>query len=697
MSFISVEPQPRVALESHSNTLLAQFDAQLRIIANRYLPFFEERRRIEVTYIDSLRKLHGKAKSVEASYDSRTEASTTRQAWDDLRDNLEREANIQQTFVDTLDNDVIKPLKILKESKAVTRKRIEKYLKRSAAKYSEHAENVISKLQAACWRKYQPQKHADTTDNSQRPQDVPNKRFGSKVSSLSLFRGRREDLREPAPVKPTQSEEVSDDDCRAAVSHLNTLRLIRAESLGDGYDSLEEFVFTPTVKNVFVNYMEGMVTTCGNFDDLAKSTGAKVEMALAGADASDLRASFRRALSFSVPPLTLYCNYHPGGYSNLIFGVPLLVLVDHETNEDTVPKVVRMCIEEVEKRGMNISNIYSSGSIYDTEVLELLRRFENEKPFSFSSTDKIHSVAALLRRYLWDLPEPLLELSLQEYRHYTQYRSRNTENDFSLLQPKIRELHPVHWATLEALLQHLLRVVSHSDTNGMTVEVLSTWFCYPVLCGDEVLEGGVNRLVMNDLIQNVQTLFDKRPSPSPPVPSPIIGETTFTHTYGSLFLTPDLPQLAVLETMGSATRQRPGPVDGIHTSPQSFFTSWPSDAPVESRLTPSPHALLSPLLGLSSNTLKEGVEMNTQEQVISEERGANAVESSPNSTPPDDLSPPVLTSASVAEWRLRQSLLPSHPEAMTTPQSPPESVLSGASEIPISSGTSLQTGMGRFL
>jgi hypothetical protein len=33
------------------------------------------------------------------------------------------------------------------------------------------------------------------------------------------------------------------------------------------------------------------------------STRTEVEKALAGTDTSDLRASFRRALSFSIPPL----------------------------------------------------------------------------------------------------------------------------------------------------------------------------------------------------------------------------------------------------------------------------------------------------------------------------------------------------------------------------------------------------------
>ena len=92
------------------------------------------------------------------------------------------------------------------------------------------------------------------------------------------------------------------------------------------------------------------------YDDVAVNTRAEVNKALAGADMSDLRASFRRAISFSTPPFTLYRNYHPGAYSESIFGVPL---VEVKTDQDNVPKVIRMCIEEVEKRGLNTKKIYS--------------------------------------------------------------------------------------------------------------------------------------------------------------------------------------------------------------------------------------------------------------------------------------------------------------------------------------------------
>ena len=101
-------------------------------------------------------------------------------------------------------------------------------------------------------------------------------------------------------------------------------------------------------------------------------------------------------------------------------------------------------------------------------------------------------------------------LKLEDYRNYGLNRGLNilalfvlililmsliaryTENDCSVLRLKIRELHPTHKASLEALLRHLLRVSSYSDKNAMTVEALAAQFCYTVLRGNVVLEGGAH-------------------------------------------------------------------------------------------------------------------------------------------------------------------------------------------------------------
>jgi hypothetical protein len=77
---------------------------------------------------------------------------------------------------------------------------------------------------------------------------------------------------------------------------------------------------------------------------------------LIGRDTSGLRASFGHTLSLSIPPLTLYCNYRPEPYSDLIFGVPLL---NAATSQDNVSRVIRTCIEEVERRGLDTHKIYS--------------------------------------------------------------------------------------------------------------------------------------------------------------------------------------------------------------------------------------------------------------------------------------------------------------------------------------------------
>ena len=70
---------------------------------------------------------------MDISFDPRAEPTTTRTAWEKVRDNLEggtrfhivkcglgqtafTEAHTQQAFVDILDNDVIKPLTMLKAS-----------------------------------------------------------------------------------------------------------------------------------------------------------------------------------------------------------------------------------------------------------------------------------------------------------------------------------------------------------------------------------------------------------------------------------------------------------------------------------------------------------------------------------------------------------------------------------------------------
>ncbi|KAH9021328.1 hypothetical protein EDB84DRAFT_1580899 [Lactarius hengduanensis] len=540
MSFMS-EPQSREVLEQHSHKLLAEFDTQLRIIADRYLAFFQRRRSIEAVYINSLRKLHHDASQLDPSPNPRIEPTTTRAAWNKIRDNLE------EHFVNTLDTDVIGPLATLKASRErlidvgicsnvapskkemgdQTRMRIRENLKNHSQAYMDHVENNISRLKQAYLKKY-----------GGHSQDASNNWFGGKVSTL--FRGRR-------GLKYAESEDTAfDDSCRAAVFHLNIIREGIAENLEYGYNCLEDLVFTTAIKDVLLGYVSGMITACAMYNhDLAVNLGPEVEKALAGTDTSNLKASFRHTFSSSIPPPALYLNYRLGGHSNLVFGA---LLRDCMTDGDCVPKVIRMCMKEVEERGLDTYEIYS----YPLDALYepgLRRRIESEQAFSFSYKDNIHSVAKLLKLYLGIFLSHCVR-SLYEI-IYTRY----AENDFSLLRSKIRELPEVHRITLGALCLHLARVASRSDKSAMTANALALTFGYYVFSGCTIFPGGVRDLLMEDLIQNAHTLFGEHLSPSSP-PSICPDETTSVLSFNSCLS----PQSAEAQVAGPSTYLRPEPV-----------------------------------------------------------------------------------------------------------------------------------------
>ncbi|KAH8996981.1 hypothetical protein EDB86DRAFT_3076909 [Lactarius hatsudake] len=582
MSFMSMEPQSREALETQSKCLLTLFGSHLKIIADRYLAFFQKRRRIEEEYITSLRKLHREANVVDASFDSRTEPTPTRAAWDILREGLEREASTREAFVSNLDIDVIKPLATLKarlklfvgETGDQTRKRIDKNLRNSAADYADHAENTISKLQQAYLKKYPPVDHSHSTTSFQH---VPSRKFG-----VNLFRNRRE-------LDRAEFEEpVLEDDCRKAVRLLNIIRSTRAENLEDGYNCLEDLVFRTTVRGVLVKYLENMITTSKAYYDLTMGTKPGVGRALKKSDGSGLAGSFRRALSLSIPPLTLYRDYRSSGHSNLIFGVPL---ADSTANQYNAPNIIGMCIAEVERRGLNTNKICS-----------LRRRIECEKTFSFSSSDNIYSVAKLLELYLWDLPEPLIRLSLREFRQYGQNKARYTENDFALLRSVICELPPVHRETLGRLSRHLSLVASHSAQNGMPAKALASQFCYAVFRGNTIVEGYDS--LMEDLIQNADTLFDEPLSP-PALPSTPPGARTSVDSHSSLFGSTLFsephamgPEFSPSARSSSTVLPSYTSVDGHSISPpripQSFFPSPLLSPLTNGRDLPEPEPVIVP-------------------------------------------------------------------------------------------------------
>lgn len=72
-----------------------------------------------------------------------------------------------------------------------------------------------------------------------------------------------------------------------------------------------------------------------------------------------VHAYIAQSLASSIPTPILYHNYHVGECKDLIFGFSLQ---DYATSRDLpegeIPKIVRICIEEVDRRGLDAEGIY---------------------------------------------------------------------------------------------------------------------------------------------------------------------------------------------------------------------------------------------------------------------------------------------------------------------------------------------------
>ncbi|EGO28450.1 hypothetical protein SERLADRAFT_445900 [Serpula lacrymans var. lacrymans S7.9] len=616
-------PRPSISDPSSQSGPIPLFEHHLKVLTDSYLSFFQERKRIEEVYVDSLLKLHRKVKAIDSFLDDRYDLNTARKAWSEVRDNVEREAQTRQAFLTTLTIDIVNPLNFLKETQERTRKRIKEDLKESSNSYNEFAENTLPKLKRTYLKKCQevedhkatvtsntapitsshhhtpsytpyleqssnafsnsrsnpslPTKPVVTTPHPLRPLDrrpsgsMPSGRSRSPSTSTAFSEfaqhgkkqlnqlitfldksgtvkeslGGRSENTALRTVRAKREADEADKEYRKGVHWLETLRLRRTKILEGAYKSLEMFVhdYSTTVKGVLDQYVDNMTATTMTQTQLSSHARSMVDKISPKKDVADVGSIIQRSLASATLKPILYYNYNVGECSDLIFGVSL---VDYATarslGEGEIPKIVRICIKEIDQRGLESEGIYRVSGRHAV-VQDLQRKIErSEVAFQFNPlTDDVYAVSSILKMYLRELPEPVFRFPLQDRMEYSEDRTDHQFNNFAVLRSKIRRLPHVHRATLKAIVEHLGRVAAMSEKNKMDPKNLAIIFGGVIFGEDELPKGGDLLSVqswkdssMEDLIINAGTLFDEHPtSSSPPLPAAPIGEPTPTYTYGS--------------------------------------------------------------------------------------------------------------------------------------------------------------------
>ncbi|XP_070255965.1 breakpoint cluster region protein isoform X2 [Myotis yumanensis] len=157
-----------------------------------------------------------------------------------------------------------------------------------------------------------------------------------------------------------------------------------------------------------------------------------------------------------------------------VFGVKIAVVTKRERSK--VPYIVRQCVEEIERRGMEEVGIYRvSGVATDIQALKTAFDVNNKDVSVMMSEMDVNAIAGTLKLYFRELPEPL----------FTDEFYPNFAEGIALSDPVAKEscmlnlllsLPEANLLTFLFLLDHLKRVAEKETVNKMSLHNLATVF-----------------------------------------------------------------------------------------------------------------------------------------------------------------------------------------------------------------------------
>uniref|UniRef100_A0A671YXG7 Uncharacterized protein n=1 Tax=Sparus aurata TaxID=8175 RepID=A0A671YXG7_SPAAU len=166
---------------------------------------------------------------------------------------------------------------------------------------------------------------------------------------------------------------------------------------------------------------------------------------------------------------------------SLHFGVQVCVLT---SKANPVPKVVELLLMHVELNGLYTEGIYrKSGSA--CRARELHQILETDPEGTSLDNYPIHTITGLVKRWLRELPDPLMTFSLyNDFLHAVELPERAEK--IKAVYQKVDELPPANFNTLERLIFHLVRVTKEEAHNKMSPSSLAIVFAPCILRSPDV-------------------------------------------------------------------------------------------------------------------------------------------------------------------------------------------------------------------
>ncbi|XP_071674071.1 rho GTPase-activating protein 27 isoform X2 [Patagioenas fasciata] len=216
-------------------------------------------------------------------------------------------------------------------------------------------------------------------------------------------------------------------------------------------------------------------------------------------DSSKVRTKLRKFLQRRP---TLQSLRERGYIKDQIFGCSLQVLCERERG--TVPRFVLLCIQSVERRGLDIDGLYRvSGNLATIQKLRYKVEHDEHLDLDDGRWEDVHVVTGALKLFFRELPEPLVPFS-----HFDKFIAAIKMQDPTRRGRCVRDLvfslPPAHHDTMKVLFRHLCRVIEHKEENRMSVQSVAIVFG-PTLLRPATEEGtmAMHMVFQNQVVEHI--------------------------------------------------------------------------------------------------------------------------------------------------------------------------------------------------
>ncbi|XP_032880595.1 rho GTPase-activating protein 15 [Amblyraja radiata] len=221
-------------------------------------------------------------------------------------------------------------------------------------------------------------------------------------------------------------------------------------------------------------------------------------------DTSEKKRVKSRLKKFITRRPSLKTLQEKGLIKDRVFGCHLATLCKREGS--TVPKFVKLCIEAVEKRGLDADGIYRvSGNLAIIQKLRFVVDHEEKLNLDDSQWEDIHVVTGALKMFFRELPEPLFPFGFFD-QFVDAIKNQDYDQRVQCVAKLVKKLPKPNHDTLSVLVTHLQKVIAKSMVNLMVSQSLGIVFG-PTLMWPEMENSNmaVNMMYQNQIIDLILT------------------------------------------------------------------------------------------------------------------------------------------------------------------------------------------------